>query len=330
MEKMKLRFPTEKQLKKMDKVEAYDAVMADLENFTRFFFRVGYSNRDSRQMMYARMCSKKHFARYIKHALKEEDKPFPDGFGFILMDFINTMASKISENEELQESCEIYGTVLERLTKRPAKALAKELDIEKSDAATLAAYLPGEAIQPGNTWIFTNALLNCLSNMQKKAFPDDAVSPYSEEAKAEGEKDLKIAEADYANGKFLKKVFKAFFGKNEKILSAAYTAMMCERKSMMMNYTKSQKALWDAETAFLLKQLEKLPLTEVKFIVDQYSRRRAIDAKHDKDPERRIVLSKLDYDTTPKLVVVSNPDKYSFKEYLKKEKKYFGKKSKKK
>ena len=116
MEKMKLRFPTEKQLKKMDKVEAYDAVMADLENFTQFFFRVGYSNRDSRQMMYARMCSKKHFARYIKHALKEEDKPFPDGFGFILMDFINTMASKISENEvTLKELVEdVHGDWVER------------------------------------------------------------------------------------------------------------------------------------------------------------------------------------------------------------------------
>ena len=131
---------------------------------------------------------------------------------------------------------------------------------------------------------------------------------------------------DFANKKLIKKLFKGFFGKDEEILERVYSNLALEKVAVTKYYTDSQKKLWDTITEWLVEAIEKLPVKSVKRILDFYIQKRNRD--NDTDSKRRLTLSELEYDNAPKLVTLTNPDKYSVKALEKAEKK--GKKKDKK
>ena len=303
-----------KKFLKMDKHDAYITVLRELSDLTEWYFRYGVTRRNELEALYERMKSKKGYARHIKNALKEESNPFPDGYSFILTDFINKFGrDEIEEGSEMAEVLTIYSEALEKMNKRRAKGMAKDLDMPKDIAMEIAMIYPGEMLNKYNAWVFTREFVRRLESLQKYTCKE------GENAEAEGKDGF--SEFDLAEPKFLKKLFKGFFGKDPETLVRVYANMLLDRESMKKNYTDSQVKLFDNMTALVLNGIEKLPLKAVKAIADMYTKRRDEDAKRDKDAKRRVIVSDLVYEDCPKLVTVFNPDEYDFKAALKEEKK---------
>lgn len=334
-----------KRLKKMNKSEAYDTVLAELPDLVKFYFRYGVTpaQRNEQSAIFERMRDEKNYARYIKHALKEDSNPFPDGFNFILSEFIQRYGREATTDSDLADVCTIYSDVLEKLCKTRAKKIAKDLDIPKDIAMEIAIIFPGSVLTKHNAWVFNRALNYRIMMLQKKCCPvEEAAAKTTEEVvkedneskvaaqKVEEPQDIVFTKFDFADKRFLKNLFKGFYGKDEEILERVYSNMMLDRQSMTAHYNESQKRLWSAMTEIMFAGIEKLPLKVVKNIATNYMRRRNHDAErgHENDPQRRVVVSNLDYEKTPKLVTVFNPETYSFKDALKKEAKKNSKKKK--
>jgi hypothetical protein len=330
----KVRLASIKQLNKMNKGEAYDTVLTELPDLVRYYFRFAVIRRDEQQALFERMKDKKNYARYIKHALKEDDNPFPDGFNFILSEFLQRFAGEAQNDDELAEVCGIYSEVLEKICKRRAKNIGKSLGLPKDIAMEIAIIFPGRVLSRHNAWVFNRALTYRLTRLQAKCWvdtveeaaektTDDKVEERKDEVKTlvKDAEDLTFSKFDLADPKFLKKLYKGFFGDDEEVLERVYGNMMLDRANMTSHFTSAQKRLWDAQTALMLKGIEKLSIKTVKRIAAYYSSRRDHDAKRDNDPQRRIVISKLEYEDAPKLVTVFNPDNYEYKDALKKGKK---------
>lgn len=335
---MGFKMISEKKLKDMSKGDAYACVMNELGDLTEHFFRNCMVKKEEKAAVFERMKSKKHYARYIKHACKVEDSnPFPDGYSFILANFINTFGSEALEDEELSEVCAIYCDAMEQMCKRRAKSMAKGLDIPKDIAMDLAVIYPGKVLSKHNAWIFNYELQRRLSNIQKACCPDvpkDDKGENKNDEQAKVEKDtagIQYSKFDLADKKLIKKIYKGFFGDDTEILERVYANLMLDKASLRTHMTESQKRLWDVTTEFLIKAIEKQPIKVVKRIANLYTTRRNRDAAHkDNDPHRRIVVSELTYEEAPKLVTVFNPEEYDFKSELKKEKKKDKKDKKKK
>lgn len=339
----KFRMVEVKRLKKMNKGEAYDTVLAELNDLVRFYFRYGVvaAGRAEQTAIFDRMKDQKNYARYIKHALKEESNPFPDGFNFILAEFIQRFGREATTNDELADVCLIYSDVLEKICKSHAKHISKDLDVPKDIAMEIAIIYPGTVLSKHNAWVFASQLNRRLMSLQKKCCPIEvAVTKTTEETTKEDadskvvakpvvkqEEDLTFSRFDFADKRFIKNLFKGYYGKDEEVLERVYGSLMLDRQSMTMHYNESQKRLWSAMTEVMLAGIEKLPIKIVKNIAENYVRRRNRDAEHgrENDPQRRVVVQNLEFDKSPKLVTVFNPDEYSIKDALK----HDGKKSKK-
>lgn len=341
----KFRMVDLKRLKKMNKEEAYDTIMHELNDVVRFYFRYGVTPqcRNEQAALFERMKDQKNYARYIKHGLKEESNPFPDGFNFILAEFIQRFGREAANNEELAEVCSIYSDVLDKVCKSRAKRIAKDLNVPKDIAMEIAVIFPGDVLTKHNVWVFNRALNYRLMALQKKCCPIEvAVTKTTEEVAAEDAEskvakqtveepsDIEFSKFDFADKRFLKDLFKGYFGKDEEVLERVYSNMMLDRQSITAHYTESQKRLWSVMTDLMYSGIEKLPLKVVKEIASNYVRRRNRDGEkgRENDPQRRVVVSNLEYDKTPKLVTVFNPEEYSYKDALKKEAKGSKKKDK--
>lgn len=334
MEKFKM--VSTKQLKKMTKGEAYDTVISELNDLVRYYFRFAVTRRPDQDEIFGRMTDMKNYARYIKHGLKEDSNPFPEGFNFILAEFLQRYGRKATENEDLAEVCVVYSDVLDKICKRRAKNIAKDLDMPKDVAMELAVIYPGSVLNRHNAWVFNRALSYRLNGLQKKFSTDaEKEAVKAEEGKAADAAETKAVakaepEFDFADKKLIKNLYKGFFGKDDEILESVYSNLMLDRQSATAEYNEAQKRLWSIVTEMVLDGIEKLPVKSVKRIAENYVKRRSKDAArgHENDPQRRVVVSNLEYDRSPKLVTVFNPKEYSFKDLNRKDKK--GKKKDKK
>lgn len=331
---MAYKLITLRQYKKMDKDEGYETFLRELPDLVKYYFRNLIVGKEELAVLHERMASLKHYARYVKHACKtEETNPFPDGFAFILIEFIQKFSEKVQdadEDDDLQKVLNIYSKALEKMCKKTAKNISKELDIPKNIAIDLAVIYPGDALNKHNAWVFNRELVRRLFQLQKfccvsetDKTSDKTASDKTTEVKAV---DSRYEPFDFANKKLIKKLFKGFFGKDEEILERVYSNLALEKVAVTKYYTDSQKKLWDTITEWLVEAIEKLPVKSVKRILDFYIQKRNRD--NDTDSKRRLTLSELEYDNAPKLVTLTNPDKYSVKALEKAEKK--GKKKDKK
>lgn len=333
-----------KTLKKLPKRDAYEAVLREMEDLVEFYFR-NYTKQDVKDSIYARMTSKKHYARYIKHALKENENPFPDGFSFILVEFLSKYGAQALENEELGECCEIYGQALDKMNKTRAKHMAKDLDCPKDVAMEFALIYPGRILSKHNAWIFSHALGYRLAQVQRRCAPVEVQKPEAPKTSTTRKRTVaqtpakevptmediqKLTNFNCADEKFIKNLYKGFFGRDEDVLIRVYANLFLDKASGREKLDANQKAVWDAVTTFVLNRVEKLPLKQIKNVVDMVTQKRARDSHKESDQKRRIVLSELKYEEYPKLVTVLKPDDYSFKDALKKEKKDKKKKKKRK
>lgn len=331
-----------KRLKKMDKSEAYDTVIAELNDLVRFYFRYGVvpAGRAEQTAIFDRMKDQKNYARYIKHALKEESNPFPDGFNFILAEFIQRFGREATTNDELADVCLIYSEVVEKICKSHAKHIAKDLDVPKDIAMEIAIIYPGSVLSKHNAWVFSSQLNRRLMSLQKKCCPIEVAATKTTEDVIKEDTESKVAKPvvtevidttfsrfDFADKRFIKNLFKGYFGKDEEVLERVYGSLMLDRQAMTLHYNESQKRLWSAMTEVMLTGIEKLPIKTVKNIAENYVRMRNRAAEHgrENDPQRRVVVQNLEFEKSPKLVTVFNPDEYSFKDALK----HDGKKAKK-
>jgi hypothetical protein len=327
---MAYKLITLRQYKKMNKDEGYNTFLQELPDLTRYYFRNLIVGKEELAELHERFKSLKHYARFIKIACKkEESNPFPDGFSFILTEFIQKFSSAAEEDEELQEVLTIYSKALEKMCKKTAKSISKELDIPKDVALELAVIYPGDAVNKHNAWVFTRELVRRMFQLQKLCCTVKEAAAQSTSDKIEAEKvakpnavettETRFSQFDFANKKLIKKIFKGFFGKDEDILERVYSNLALEKTAVTKYYNEAQKRLWDVITEWLIGAIEKLPAKSVKRIVEVYMQKRSRD--HDMDSKRRITLSELDYDTAPKLVTFANPDQYSVKALEKAEKK---------
>ena len=330
---MAYKLITLRQYKKMNKDEGYNTFLQELPDLVKYYFRNLIVGKEELAVLHERMASLKHYARYVKHACKTEERnPFPDGFSFILIEFIQKFSEKaenVDEDDDLQKVLDIYSKALEKMCKKTAKNISKELDIPKSIAIDLAVIYPGDALNKHNAWVFNRELVRRLFQLQKFC----CVTETAEASKtADGKKseiksvDSRYEAFDFANKKLIKKLFKGFFGKDEEILERVYSNLALEKVAITKHYTESQKKLWDTISEWLVEAIEKLPIKSVKRILDFYIQKRNRD--NDTDSKRRLTLSEIKYDDAPKIVTLSNPDKYSVKALEKAEKK--GKKKDKK
>lgn len=289
-----------KTYKKMDKSEGYATFIEELPKLTKFYFKEGFVNKEILQNLYERLSSYKYSAKFVKHACKVEDyNPFPEGFNFILVDFIQKFESKGDNNEDIQDVLEVYSKALDKMCKRKAKEISKELDMPKDVALELAVIYPGEVLTKNNAWIFTRELSRRLFNLQKLCNVD-----------TEGE-NIKLNEFDFADEKVLKKIFKIFFGKDDETWERVLMTLLLEKASSTKNFNGPQKRLLECMNEWIIEKIEKQPIKVVRRMMDTYMKRRTKD--NDKSA-RRIVLSNLSYEEAPKIVTCLNPDKYSFKD----------------
>lgn len=318
-----------KKLKNMEKGDAYNCVIRELDDLTEHYFRNAMVKKEEMNAIYERMKSKKHYARYIKHACKvEESNPFPDGFSFILADFLQKFGNEGVENEELGEVCEIYGNALDKINKKRAKKMAKDLDIPKDAAIELAIIYPGKILSKHNAWIFNRELQYRLGRLQKLCCP---VEKEGDKKEAEDKSQVEFTKFDFADRKLIKKIYEGFFGDDPEILERVYANLMLDKMSVRDHFNESQKRLWDETTEWLIKAIEKQPIKVVKRIINLYTTRRNRDAAHkENDPHRRILLSELEYEKAPKMVTIVNPEEYDIDDLKKSEKKKNKKDKKKK
>lgn len=334
-----------KVLKKMEKGRAYDLVLNELPDLVNYYFRYCIPNRQEQDKVFMRMKDNKNYARYIKHALKEDSNPFPDGFNFIMSEFI-TKFGPDAVNNDLEDVCAIYSKALEKMCKGRAKKIAKDLDIPKDVALEFAIIYPGESINKMNAWAFNRVLTRKLQNLQLVCCPDPKEEKDADNAAADTTKvdDAEVVkhddddsdepewpQIDLANRKFIKKLYKRFFGDDLGILISVYSNLMLDRVAMTSRYSKNQKRLFDVVTEYLLDAIEALPSKAVGSILHRYVERRQKDRTHgpEADPRRRVVVSELTFDRTPKMYALLNPKEYG-KKTLKKLDKKAGKKSDKK
>lgn len=338
-------------LKKLNKRDAYEAVIRELEDLTEYYFR-NYTKNSVRENIMERMKDEKNYARYIKHACKVEDEnPFPDGFSFILIEFLSKYGTAAMDEENLNEVCKIYGNALDKMCKSRTKKIAKSLDLPKDVAMELAVIYPGERLNKHNAWIFNKELQRRLTQMQFRTAGEE---PEAEKPKAETtttkkstsktnaaatkpaepepqiEPVQKLSECNLADKKLIKKIYKGFFGDDEDVLVRVYANLLLDKQIFREHLSERQKEFWDATTEFLVDAIEKMPLKVVKNIADMFVARRTNDKSKDSDQKRRVLFSELEYERAPKLVTVFNPDEYNYKKALKDEKKKSKKKSKKK
>lgn len=327
---MSYKLITLRQYKKLDKSEGYRTFLQELPDLTKYFYRNLIVKKDELAVLHERMSSLKHYAKFVKNACKNEERnPFPDGFAFILTDFIQKNSEKAESNEDLQEVLTIYSKALNKMCKSTAKTISKDLDIPKDIALELAVIYPGDALSKHNVWVFNRELTRRMFQLQKLCCTVTESAAQTTSDKIDAEKSAKpnavatnnvrFSQFDFANKKLVKKIFKGFFGKDEEILERLYVNLMLDKTAVLKYYNDAQRRLWDTITDWLIESIEKLPLKTVKCILDAYVQKRNRD--NDGDGRRRIVLSELEYETAPKMVTLLNPDKYSKKELEKSDKK---------
>lgn len=305
-----------KHINKLSKEDAYEDLRSELNDLTRWYFARGFVNRNELNALWERFKSKKCYGRYIKMMMKkEEENPFPPGYGFLLSNFLRDMyrSNATKDNPELDEVCNIYSDALDKMSKRATKRISKKFNMPKELAGQIAIILPGEHINPHNAWIFTQEFVRRLIALQAKANPVQAT---------EGSTTTDTPTFDFSNYSFMKKLFKEYFGKDKHILVYVYAALLLDKHSITAKYSEKQMAVWDTITKVVLNGVEKLPFKAVQALAKKYTQRYKIELRRDGgDVRRRVVLSSLNYEECPKLVTVFSPDKYSKKELLKAEKK---------
>ena len=331
-----------KRLKHMDKAEAYDEVISELPELVQFYLRNYSRKHDEKQTIFDRMTDAKNYARYIKHGLKADSNPYPDGFNLLLADFLQMYSSKA----EHADVVEIYSQVLNKICKSSAKRLAKDLDVPKSIAFELAAVHPGEElVNRHNGWIFLRALTNRLMALQKFHCPapvvEAAAKKTTTKAKEGAEattaipdktapKDIQYEAFDLAQPKLVKKIFKRFFGVYDTdVQMHILLNLMLDKTNNYRNYDDGQKRLWDTISAYVYNAVESYDLETVFKLVKEYGERRGRDAERGFDSARRLTLQTLDHEKTPKLYIVVHPDEYDIKSEIKKDRKHGKKKGKK-
>ena len=322
-----------KRLKKMGKEDAYDTVIQELPDLVSYYFRFGTTKKEVADAIFERMKDWKNYARYIAHGLEEEENPFPEGFPFMLADFIRRFSADAMNDDEIEKVCSKYTKVMDKICKRRAKAIASDLDMPKDLALELAIIYPGDIINKHNAWVFSKELNRKILALQKITCPkievkeDEAAAKKTTAAKKTEKKEEESNSSeskplftafDFSDKKFLKKLYKKYFGGDIETLERVYANILLERE--VPSLTPEQKLLNDAITSLVLRSIEKLPLKTVSNLGKYYMARRDRDQKRGIDCKRRILVSNLNYEESPKLVTVFNPDKYSFKDALKKEK----------
>lgn len=341
---------TLKQLKKMDKSDGYQAFLQELPEVVKHYFKNCICKKPEMEILHEKLSSLKGYARFVKHACKVEDSnPFPDGYSFILIDFIKKQAAlrdPADVDEDLDEVLTIYSNAIEKMNKSRQKQMAKDLKMPKPLALELAVIYPGEVISKYNAWVFIRELSYRLSQLQKTYCPvvlteemktqyvtpaaiDDKAKKTTEPAKEQQPEAPKIDPNlmfDFAEPKFIKKVFKGFFGKDEAILEKVYANIMLDKLGITSKYNTNQKRLWDAITKYMLTSLNKMDPKSIKRVIDFYVKRRNFEKTRDVDVARRVSLSDISYDEYPNIASVIDPETYPPKK-SKKDKK--GKKKKK-
>lgn len=340
---------TLKQLRKMDKGDAYRAFLQELPDVVQHYFRNCVTKKAELDVLHEKLSSMKGYARFVKHACKvEESNPFPDGYSYILIDFIKKQAlgkDPADLDNGLDEVLTIYSNAVEKMNKGRQKKMAKDLDLPKALALELAVIYPGDVLSKHNAWVFVRELSYRLSQLQKTYCP---VIKEAEQAEAEGADKKTTAKKveepkketpvpvdpslqfDFSKPKFIKKLFKGFFGDDEAVLEKVYENLMLDKLVVTTHYNENQKRLWDAVTQYLLKSLEKQDVKFIKRVIDYYVKRRNFEKSRDTDVARRVSLADVSYEEFPKIATVINPDKYSMSKLLKAEKKAKKKKGKKK
>lgn len=359
-----------KQMRKMSKGEAYAAFLSELQDLVEHYFRSCVVKRDEMAELEEKLSSLKHYARYVKHACKvESENPFPDGYSFILINFIKKFGKEENNvNEDLAEVLTIYSKAIEKMIHRRQKRMGKDLDLPKEVVGDLAVIYPGDMLNKHNAWVFNRELSYRLFQIQKKfgstisweeedesskkgkkTTKDEATEPkevkdmsngelvklckehkLTQEQRAELVRRMEPGEVDLANAKLIKKIYNGFFGDDVEVLEKVYANVMLDKISITNGFDPCQHLLWDSMTQWLVKAIEKLPMRSVQRVVEFYSARRNKDKNRDMDSPRRIMFGSLTYEEAPKLVTAFEPDKYSVKEIYKAEKKAKKKDKKKK
>lgn len=296
-------------LLKLEKDERYEKFIEELKKFTSYFFR-NYMDKEKMDKI-QEMLAKGKYAKLIKKACKEEEtNPFPDGFSFILTEFIQKNSNVAKSDDDLADVLKIYTKAIDKMCKRRAKAISKDLGIPKDSALELAVIYPGKVLHQGNTITFVKELQRRLFSLQRKC---------NEEVE-NGEPEFK--KCDFAKEKIVKKLYKNFFlfDDNEEIENRLFTYLMLEKKSAYKYANDAQNKLFETITTWLLSRLEKLPIKQLEKIIKFYIKKRDND---NNDSERRVNISGIDATEYPKIAAAFSPDKYrdEYKKFIKKDKK---------
>ena len=319
------RFNEIKDLKKMDKRDALQAVFGDLEKVTYHYFRNCTRNRDEQTQLFEMMLDYKHYARYVERLLKEDENPFPAGFNYIIVELLEKRGRDMEEDVK-----DAYIKVLGKISKILVKKLVKKLDIPKDAAEEIAAVHPGTVVNKHNAWIFNRALSARLMALQKAYNPVVVATPEGTEGENKTVQETNNIKAfNFADPKLIKNLYELFFGKDTEILVNVYSNLLLDKVEYTRHFTGKQMELWNAITAYLLKAVDRLGFKGASLVIKEYGKRRGLDKDRNRDMERRINLNEIEEDNYPNIFRVLNPDLWKKSKKGKKDKdKKKGKKGK--
>jgi hypothetical protein len=293
-------------LKIEGKEERYKEFLKDLKCFTNFYFRclTDKAKKDEMEKVYDRLGNKK-YAKLIKKACKVEDEnPFPDGYTYILSDFINRKKGEANANSELSDILDIYSDTIDQIVKSKAKEIAKKFDIPKSVAIELQTLYPGNILNKYNVSVFVKEFILRMFQLQKLC--NDPT-------------DTRFDKCNLADRKFIKKIFKLYFDCEGEVMIRMLQSIMLEKKSIYKYITEEQSLLNKEITLWLFDRLEKLPIKQLEKVVSFYRQR----CKIEQNDDHRISEADVKFEEHPRLASVMFPEKYSDerKKFIKKDKK---------
>lgn len=311
-----------KALRKMDKEDLYSTYLCILQPIQEYFYEDLYNGdeRPYRTKFNDLILNKGDFLRPIFKMLKKgmfEEGELPYGLAFIINNQLqagkNAMDNQIAElqkaqltkeviaekvdamKEEYEKIYEIAQNILDILCKKTVKKL-KKMGMKDEYARMLAPSLPEKYVLDGRNFFFmewgiVEALIGIFQMSLVKGDEKTMVSNLG---------------VDLTNPKVIGDIFNLFLkDADTKVMANVVEQLILERRPYNLNtWGKEKLAVYNAISVFTLQTFESKKIfdnNDRRDIIKNVARRRAIDAKKQRDKARRIVISDVDPEVYPRI-----------------------------
>lgn len=287
-----------KGLKKIKTGELAGLVYDYQDAIIGFYIKKSFSVKFKKQTdaLFERMRHEKFakaIGKILKRAKKDEGIVLDPGFAVVINGFIEY--NQKAEVKADDATIEAYYEIIDKLLRKQAKKLAKDLDLDESVIKEVLV------IAPNKDYISSEKYVGLYSQkMLRKLYVL---------AGQEG------TELGLATTKQVKKLFTKIFGKN--LLDVIAVHILLEKKEYIAKYSEPQIAVWNLFTRFALETIEAQEKDHIKELIKYFTSRRRSDENRQNDAARRISLIGLPEEEYPRICKIVNKIKdEKIKKYL--------------